>query len=79
MSRYENNSNSSSSNKYKRCIECGNTGHFKCSGEQRSKLIKLTFKVEDNLDEFFVAGIDKDNVINYEVPADLKPSPKSKH
>ena len=53
----------------KRCIECGQWGHFKCNTEEKSKLIKLTFKVEDNLDEFFTAGdADHHHVINYEVP-----------
>ena len=53
----------------KRCIECGECGHFKCNTEDKSKLIKLTFKVEDNLDEFFRSGdADHDHVINYEVP-----------
>lgn len=38
-----------------RCIECGNWGHFKCSKDDQSRLISLTFNVEDNLDEFFAA------------------------
>ena len=61
----------------KRCIECGEWGHFKCNTEAKSKLIKLTFKVEDNLDEFFnVGGPDNDHVISYEVPEN---DPKLKH
>lgn len=39
---------------FKRCIECGKSGHFKCTKENRSRVINLTFHVEDNLDEFFV-------------------------
>ena len=53
------------SNKYKRCIECNKPGHFKCSTECEGKNIKLTFKVEDNLDEFLFSEIDHN--INYTV------------
>ena len=40
---------------FKRCIECGRNGHFKCTKENKSKKINLTFKVQENLDEFFVS------------------------
>jgi len=33
-------------------VQCDGYGHFKCRVEDSSKLIKLTFTVEDNLDEF---------------------------
>jgi len=39
-------------NKHKRCIQCKDFGHFKCRTEEESKQVKLTFTVEDNLDEF---------------------------
>lgn len=29
-------------------------GHFKCTSEKRSRHVKLTFDVCDNLNEFFV-------------------------
>ena len=61
---------SAAASKYMRCIECDKSGHFKCSKEAQSKLIKLTFKVEDNLDEFFLTGKKDDcvdNMIHYEV------------
>ena len=58
MSRY---SRESKIDQLKRCIECGAWGHFKCTSERKSQKIKLTTKVEDNLDEFFVA--DSDSVI----------------
>ena len=35
-------------------MECGKSGHFKCTSEKRSRKVKLTFLVEDNLDEFFI-------------------------
>ena len=56
--------------KYMRCIESDKPGQFKNSKEAESKLIKLTFKVEDNLDEFFLSGKKEDcvdNMIHYEV------------
>ena len=43
---------------FMRCIECDGVGHFKCTSEKKSEQIKLTFKVEDNLDEFFVSDQD---------------------
>jgi len=62
--------------KHKRCIECGNSGHFKCSKEKQSQLIKLTFRVRDNLDEFCACsdGGEDENMINYEVQS----SPRSR-
>ena len=38
--------------RFARCIECGKTGHFKCTTEKESLKIKISFKVLDNLDEF---------------------------
>ena len=35
-------------------MECGKPGHFKCTSENRSRHVKLTFDVADNLNEFFV-------------------------
>ena len=35
-----------------RCIECGEQGHFKCRSEFKSNLMKLSFTVRGNLDEF---------------------------
>ena len=35
-----------------RCLQCGSKGHFKCRREEESKAIKLSFTVEDNIDEF---------------------------
>jgi len=40
-----------------RCIDCDEKGHYKCLTEEESKLMTLTFIVEDNLDEF-IAGND---------------------
>lgn len=48
----------SNANKYKRCIECGDSDHFKCNVEKQSKLIKLTVKVKDNLNEFLFSEIE---------------------
>lgn len=50
MSRYP---DGSAINKYKRCIECNQQGHFKCTSERESRKVKLSFRVEENLDEFF--------------------------
>ena len=41
--------------KYKRCIECDGTGHFKCRDENQSQLVKLSFVVENDIDEFITA------------------------
>ena len=46
-------------NNFKRCIECGENGHFKCTSERKSRKVNLTFKVADNLDEFFSENSDK--------------------
>lgn len=46
-------------NGYKRCMECGNMGHFKCTSEKRSRRVNLTFDVADNLNEFFVDDSDE--------------------
>ena len=43
-----------SSNPYKRCMECGKFGHFKCTSEQRSRIVGLTFDVAENLNEFLL-------------------------
>ena len=48
-------------NQCKRCIECGSWGHFKCTTEQQSLRVKLTFCVENNLDEFFVGRSHSDS------------------
>ena len=40
-------------NRYKRCIECDQVGHFKCRNESRSNLLQLSFNVGYDLDEFF--------------------------
>ena len=52
----------------KRCIECGRSGHFKCSTEGQSKRISLTFNVEDNLDEFLFSEIDNNICFQVETP-----------
>jgi hypothetical protein len=49
-------------NKLMRCIECDAYGHFKCTEESKSQKIKLTFNVENNLDEFIREG--GDNIPN---------------
>ena len=36
-------------------MQCQEWGHFKCSKESKSNLIKLSFGVEGNLNEFFVS------------------------
>ena len=41
--------------KYKRCIECDGAGHFKCREEKASQLVKLSFTVENDIDEFITA------------------------
>ena len=35
-----------------RCVQCDGVGHFKCRSEEESKAMKLSFAVEDNIDEF---------------------------
>ena len=55
-SRYSN--KDSKVSQFKRCIECGANGHFKCMAEKKSVGVKLTFTVENNLDEFFVTDND---------------------
>lgn len=34
-------------------------GHFKCTSENRSRRVKLTFDVADNLNEFFIDDSDE--------------------
>lgn len=46
-------------NNYKRCMECGRSGHFKCTSERKSNKVKLTFDVKNNLDEFFAEDDDE--------------------
>lgn len=41
--------------RFKRCIECDEMGHFKCRAEDDSKLVKLQFTVEDDIDEFIAS------------------------
>ncbi len=38
--------------RFARCIECGKTGHLKCTKEKISRKMKIDCAVEDNLDEF---------------------------
>lgn len=45
-------------NKFIRCIECDGIGHFKCRNEDASKLVKLSFTVENDIDEFIAAKSD---------------------
>ena len=53
-SRYlENSKTIKNLNKYKRCIECDELGHFKCRTEAQSNELKLSFIVGDDLEEFF--------------------------
>jgi len=40
-------------------MECGKYGHFKCTSENRSRKVKLTFEVADNLNEFFITDSDE--------------------
>ena len=40
-------------------MECGRDGHFKCTSENRSRKVKLTFDVADNLNEFFISDSDE--------------------
>ena len=39
--------------KYKRCVECDEPGHFKCRKELQSNELKLSFTVHEDLEEFF--------------------------
>ena len=55
----------SSVNRHKRCIECHKAGHLKCLSERKSNMIKLSFKVESNLDEFLFS--ETDHNIQYQV------------
>jgi len=37
---------------YARCVECGISGHLKCTSVRKSNAILLNFRVEENLDAF---------------------------
>jgi hypothetical protein len=37
-------------------MECGKTGHFKCTKEKNSKKVPINPMVADNLDEFLIAA-----------------------
>jgi hypothetical protein len=39
--------------RYIRCVECGKSGHIKCTTEEDSWTIPIHPKVKDNLNEFF--------------------------
>lgn len=38
----------------KRCMECSRFCHFRCTSYKESQQVKLTFRVQNNLDEFLV-------------------------
>lgn len=40
--------------KYFRCVECGKSGHIKCTKESRSWGIKIDAKVINDLNEFII-------------------------
>ena len=39
--------------KFLRCVECGKSGHVKCTNEDDSWTIPINPMVKDNLNEFF--------------------------
>ena len=70
---------------YKRCMQCGELGHFKCTQEKKSNKVNLTFNVADNLDEFFIDDSDtikistKDNVRKRDKKSSRKEAKKHRH
>ena len=46
-------------NKYKRCIDCDAHGHFKCRDEAKSNLMKVSFDVGNDIDEFLMRKLDE--------------------
>jgi hypothetical protein len=43
-------------------MECGKMGHFKCTSESRSKRVRPTFDVKNDLNEFLINSNDEAEV-----------------
>lgn len=49
-----------------RCIECGKSGHLKCTSFKRSSRVKVDFKLKTNIDSFLKKNKNHSDVFDVE-------------